>query len=114
MAELRALEEIDALERELQDRFGVLPEVVSNLVYLLKTKALCRDAGVKGVAVERDQVALSSNRPLTAAEIQQVQGLGLPARAQGGRIWLAMNRDWRRNLVCLLELFAGRGARSDS
>ena len=113
MAELRALDEIGALEHELQDRFGALPEVVSNLVYLLKIKALCRDAGVKGVAVERDQVALSSNRPLTAAEIQQVQGLGLPARAQGGRIWLAMNRDWRRNLVCLLELFAGRGARSD-
>lgn len=103
MAELRDLADIEALERELEDRFGALPEPVSHLVYMLKVKALCRACGIKAVGVERDQIALTYESPLTPGQVRALEGLGLPLRAQGGRVWLAMIRDWQRNLVRILE-----------
>jgi len=109
MAEMRDLEEIRGLEAELADRFGSLPEPVSNLIMILRVKAFCRRAGIKGVGVEPGQIALNSHEPLTPRQIRAVDDLALPAKARGGRIWLDMTRDWRRNLLRILErLVQGR------
>lgn len=108
MAELRDLEEITSLERELRDRFGAMPEQVENLLLMLRVKALCRITDIKSVGVEQDQLALSCSEPLAPADIHAVDDLALPARARGGRIWLAITRDWRRNLVRILQLLVER------
>ncbi|MCD6303242.1 MAG: DEAD/DEAH box helicase, partial [Anaerolineae bacterium] len=112
MAELRELDGIVELERELQDRFGSLPEPVANLIMVLRVRALCRAAGIQGVGVEQDRLALSCHEPLSPTEVRAVDDLALPARARGGRIWLNMTRDWRRNLVRILECLAQRRSRT--
>ena len=58
MADLRSLEEVDSLEEEFKDRFGELPEAVSNLLYQIKVKLLAERAGLSSISSENGQLVL--------------------------------------------------------
>jgi transcription-repair coupling factor (superfamily II helicase) len=58
MADLRRLEEVDSLEEEFKDRFGELPEAVTNLLYQIKVKLLAERAGLASVSSENGQLVL--------------------------------------------------------
>ena len=58
IADLRDETEIDALTSEFQDRFGELPEMVSNLFYQMRVKLRAEGSGLSAVSWESGQVIL--------------------------------------------------------
>jgi transcription-repair coupling factor (superfamily II helicase) len=61
LAGVVALEGINEMAKELEDRFGSMPEPVANLLYQLKLKLLAMDAGVKSVVTEVGQIVIRAD-----------------------------------------------------
>lgn len=61
LAGVAALEGINEMAKELEDRFGTMPEPVANLLYQLKLKLLAMDAGVKSVVTEVGQIVIRAD-----------------------------------------------------
>ncbi|RME40901.1 MAG: transcription-repair coupling factor, partial [Caldilineae bacterium] len=107
MANLNTLEEVESMGRELEDRFGALPEPVVNLMYQLKLKVLCRAAGVRYVSTEGGQVVIR------AETLENVDRPGLQRRLSAGvrvgrrQIWIPLHDDaaqWQGELEKALTL----------
>jgi transcription-repair coupling factor (superfamily II helicase) len=58
IADLRSLAEIDAIFEEFNDRFGIPPKPVRNLLFQLKIKILAELANIASVNVENNQIVL--------------------------------------------------------
>ncbi len=54
--------EADDMAQELRDRFGPLPEPVKTLLYVVRVRALAREAGVQSVQTEDGQIVLRMTR----------------------------------------------------
>jgi transcription-repair coupling factor (superfamily II helicase) len=59
LARMEALDEIDAFEEELEDRFGTVPDQASTLLFLARLQALARAADVRQVRAGPKGVALT-------------------------------------------------------
>ena len=46
------------MAQELRDRFGLLPEPVETLLYVVRVRALAREAGVQSVQTEDGQIVV--------------------------------------------------------
>jgi transcription-repair coupling factor (superfamily II helicase) len=109
MAGVTTIEEIERLGRELQDRFGTLPEEAENLLYLLRLKVLATAAGVQVVTTEgsRPVIGLGS-----VGEVKRRREKGrLPpgARLVNDRLVLPTSlkhENWRRELEDTLKAMA--------
>jgi transcription-repair coupling factor (superfamily II helicase) len=103
LAELGSMAEIDEIEAELADRFGLLPPPAQNLMYQLRLKALARAAGVEAIGVEAGRLALrSGGRDYSNREQLKSQ---LPSWVVVGRrdLWLELGSGWRERLNTALE-----------
>jgi transcription-repair coupling factor (superfamily II helicase) len=58
LADLRYCSEIEPLKEEFLDRFGKIPEEVSNLFYQIEVKLLSEQAGLSSISVEGKQIVL--------------------------------------------------------
>jgi transcription-repair coupling factor (superfamily II helicase) len=58
IADLRSLAEIDAIFEEFNDRFGIPPKPVRNLLFQLKIKILAELSNISSVNVENNQIVL--------------------------------------------------------
>jgi transcription-repair coupling factor (superfamily II helicase) len=58
LADRHSLHELGNLQEEFIDRFGPLPDSVSNMFIQMKIKILCEKAGLKSIGVENNQIAL--------------------------------------------------------
>ena len=103
LAELGSMAQIDEMEQELADRFGLLPEPAQNLMYQLRLKALARDAGVGTIVTEKGYLVLR------ASGLKYPDRKGLQ-RVLGGRsvvsyrdVRLPQGRGWREELVAVLK-----------
>jgi transcription-repair coupling factor (superfamily II helicase) len=74
LADINNLKEIDNMARELEDRFGEIPETVANLLYQLKLKVLALEAGVKSIITEAGQIIIRADT------LEQVDRPGLQRR----------------------------------
>ncbi|MZP29297.1 transcription-repair coupling factor [Heliobacterium undosum] len=54
----RTVDQVEALEEEMEDRFGDLPEPVENLVRLSRIKAYGQQAGVSAVQQEKEELRI--------------------------------------------------------
>jgi transcription-repair coupling factor (superfamily II helicase) len=61
LAGITTVEGINDMAKELEDRFGELPEPVANLLYQLKLKVLALEAGVKSVSTEVGQIVIRAD-----------------------------------------------------
>ncbi len=61
MAGITTLKGIGEIAKELEDRFGDLPEPVANLLYQLKLKLLALEGGVEAVVTEIGQILVRAN-----------------------------------------------------
>jgi transcription-repair coupling factor (superfamily II helicase) len=61
LAGISTLSGIDDMARELEDRFGDLPEPVANLLYQLRLKWLGMEAGVKSIITETGQIIIRAD-----------------------------------------------------
>jgi transcription-repair coupling factor (superfamily II helicase) len=68
LARVEHIEEVDEVARELQDRFGPLPEPVENLLYMVKIKVLAMRADVSAVSTQGRQIVIKPQRGTSPAE----------------------------------------------
>jgi transcription-repair coupling factor (superfamily II helicase) len=103
-AGLTTLEGIESLEAELVDRFGALPEAVSNLFYQVRVKVLGLQAGVQAVAQEDEQLVVRADSLASMDRTELQRRLKGTARVSVRQVWLQIDpaADWRKNLVCVL------------
>ena len=109
MAGVTTIEEIQRMQRELEDRFGALPEPAENLLYLLRLKVLATAAGVQVVTTE-------GNRPViglgSVGEVKRRREKGhLPTEAKVVNDHLVLptsleHPTWRRQLEETLRAMA--------
>ncbi len=109
LADLRSLDEIDALAEEFVDRFGPLPGETSNLFYQLKVKILAERAGLASISGEGGQIVLRYP-PLPNGEASRpLPDLGGDVRTGKNALWLPLSASngWMDKLLDVLrELIA--------
>jgi len=107
MAEMASQEELAALRKELEDRFGELPEAAENLLYQLRVKILAQGAGVDAVAMEGGVLTVG----IFLGEDTRALELHPRARYSRGRLYIPAGsdpEDWKPDLEGLLETLASR------
>jgi len=70
LARVQHVEEVEDMARELEDRFGPLPQPVVNLLYVVRIKVLAANAGVSSVYPQGRQVVMKP-RDVIASEAKQ-------------------------------------------
>ncbi len=107
IADLNSLADVEAMELEIQDRFGELPQPLQNLLYQIRIKILAKSAGVESIVQNKQQMVLHA-RWLGRADRQALQRLLGPAVRVGRRdIWLAVDNGWQKRLENLLRQLQG-------
>jgi transcription-repair coupling factor (superfamily II helicase) len=70
LARVQHIDEVEDMGRELEDRFGPLPQPVENLLYVVKIKVLARNVGVSSVYTQGRQIVIKP-RDVIASEAKQ-------------------------------------------
>lgn len=111
MADLRHLDELDALAEEFHDRFGPPPEAVHHLFLQLKIKLLAEKAAVTYVGVENGQLTLRFAQEQVPDDLPP---LDPKVRVGKTALWLPYSRDesWADILLRTLEALAAYRASS--
>jgi transcription-repair coupling factor (superfamily II helicase) len=73
LAKVEHTDEVGDIAKELQDRFGPLPEPVENLLYIVKIKVLAIRAKVSSISTQGRQIVI---RPRTADSPLKIRGVG--------------------------------------
>jgi transcription-repair coupling factor (superfamily II helicase) len=113
LAGLTSEQEIEDMESELEDRFGLLPVEVQDLFYQLRLKLYALDAGVKTVTTEEGQVVVRADSLEELDRSWLQRRLGDRARVARRAVWLPLdegdpeggseNERWRTTLVAVLQ-----------
>jgi transcription-repair coupling factor (superfamily II helicase) len=112
MAEIGSEQDLDSLRRELEDRFGSLPDAAENLLYQLRVKILAQMAGVDPVAMEGGTIILgiALGEEAGAAEIHS------RARYSKKRLYIpvaAEQDEWKPELIGILLRLVKRNERKE-
>jgi transcription-repair coupling factor (superfamily II helicase) len=59
------------MARELEDRFGPLPEPVKNLLYIVKIKVLAMRAEVSSISTQGRQIVIKPQEAVIASQAKQ-------------------------------------------
>jgi transcription-repair coupling factor (superfamily II helicase) len=103
IADVSTLDEIDALAEEFGDRFGPMPESVSNLLYQMRVKLLAGEAGLTQISMEGNQMILRFPEGVVPLEIAELRS---KVRVGKSAYWVRYNpeaRDWPDLLISILE-----------
>jgi len=111
IADLRDESEIDAVASEFNDRFGLLPEMVQNLLYQMRVKLRAEAVGLASVSMENGQILLRYPPPPDGEPAPRLQDLGPDIRGGKNAYWLTFARespaghspDWPERLLQVLE-----------
>ena len=72
IADTTDLDGLSAVEEEIRDRFGMLPDPGRHLLDLRRIRLLAGDAGIDTATVRKRQVVFEFRRPLTRGDIQRL------------------------------------------
>lgn len=105
LAEIRNLDQVDALRGEFADRFGPLPREVEELFYQLKVKLLAETVGVVSVHSEGNQIVLKYPTLPEDAPPRVVPYAAPDVRVSKNaiRVMRPSEGDWRPRLLEVLE-----------
>ncbi len=103
IASLTREEDLNALRRELRDRFGPLPEEVENLLYVVRVKLLAQAAGVERIGREGDLLAVRAR----TSQALPPRDLGEGVRVGRQAIYIPIDEHWRARLARVLERMRG-------
>jgi transcription-repair coupling factor (superfamily II helicase) len=100
-------EELDAVLRSMQDRYGHAPSQLDNLAYSLRVKLRGQRLGLRGVVAEAHDIVIRVD-PERYLDVEQL------GRRMAGRISIGPNRikmrrqgeDWKEDLLILLQEMA--------
>jgi transcription-repair coupling factor (superfamily II helicase) len=109
LADLTDKSALDALAAEFTDRFGPLPEMISNLFYQMQVKLLAEAAGLVSVGMESGQIVLRYPPAPEGKERKHLPDLGPGIRGGKNAYWCQFGEetDWRGRL---LEVLARLGS----
>jgi transcription-repair coupling factor (superfamily II helicase) len=102
LANTHSQQDIDALEEEFNDRFGLPPEQVRNLFFQLKVKLLAEKAGLATISSENGQLVLRFPEGINPS---QFINLGPFVRVGKTALWMPHSGvpEWADHLVEVLE-----------
>jgi transcription-repair coupling factor (superfamily II helicase) len=105
IADLRDLSEINALASEFNDRFGLLPEMLQNLLYQMRVKLLAEEIGLASISMENGQILLKYPPAPEGSSPLRLPDLGPATRSGKNAYWLTFGRepDWPARLLEVLE-----------
>ena len=102
---LIALDEIEAIENELKDRFGPLPETAQNLLYQLRLKVVAIHAQVEAIVAEHRELVIRSEalEQVDREALQRALGERIAVRRREVRLPLGAEKVWKAELSRTLE-----------
>ena len=106
LTKVREPEEVEDIKEELRDRFGPLPEVVDNLLYLVDLKLLAGKAGAESITQSGGTITLALREAVGGAGLALEKALGPLVRVGNQQIHLRVRRGedrWKVDLVRSLE-----------
>jgi len=103
IADVTSLDDIDALAEEFGDRFGPMPESVSNLLYQMRIKLMAGEVGLISISIEGNQMILRFPEGVIP-----VQRNDLSSQVRVGKFayWVRFDpegQDWPDLLAGILE-----------
>ena len=104
IADLRDESEIDAIASEFNDRFGMLPEILQNLLYQMRIKLRAEKIGLVSVIMENGQIVLRYPPAADGSPPLRLRDLGPAIRTGKNAYWLTFGRepDWPQRLLEVL------------
>jgi transcription-repair coupling factor (superfamily II helicase) len=107
MAGLVNEEEVGAMARELEDRFGQLTEPVANLIYQLRLKVLAMESDVQAINVDSGQIVIKAEGLETLDRAGLQRRVGPQTRVTRRQIWMPLHPNpaiWQAELEKILRL----------
>ncbi|MCQ3932398.1 MAG: transcription-repair coupling factor [Chloroflexi bacterium] len=98
--------ELDAMQAELQDRFGAMPKPVEGLLTQLRIKLLAQQAGATAVATENGRLHIKLPYLGSIDRVALQNYVGEVVRVSRTAIWFPQNmpeQEWRPLLVDILR-----------
>lgn len=105
LADLTDEAALDALAAEFTDRFGSIPEMVTNLFYQVKIKLIAERAGLISVSNENGQIVLRYPPSKYSQSTKRLPDLGREVRGGKNAYWCSFGRDadWKTKLIGTLD-----------
>ena len=105
LADLTDKAALEALAAEFTDRFGPLPEMITNLFYQMRVKLLAEKVGLISIGMESGQIVLRFPASPEGTESKRLPDLGPGIRGGKNAYWCLFGRDanWQERLLELLE-----------
>lgn len=88
MAVLSTFESVDAMQAELHDRFGVLPEPVTYLLEMVRLKAHARERGFTAISLVENEWILKTERTMTPNRVALFKRFKGAVRVELGTVWI--------------------------
>ena len=104
MSNNSSIDSIHSLSAELRDRFGPVPEVLKNLIYILLLKHKANDALVESFTMKNGSIVIKLNVNIGGARLALQRYIGDLANVGNIQISMPYGHGWRDNLVELLDL----------
>ena len=105
LADLTDKAALEALAAEFTDRFGPLPEMITNLFYQMRVKLLAEKVGLISIGMESGQIVLRFPASPEGTESKRLPDRGPGIRGGKNAYWCLFGRDanWQERLLELLE-----------
>ena len=105
LADLTDKSALEALAAEFTDRFGPLPEMITNLFYQMQVKLLAEAAGLVSIGMESGQIVLRYPASPEGTESKRLPDLGPGIRGGKNAYWCLFGKDtdWQVRLLEVLE-----------
>jgi transcription-repair coupling factor (superfamily II helicase) len=101
LADLTDESALEALSAEFTDRFGPLPEMVTNLFFQMQVKLRAEKGGLASISMESSQIVLHYPIPPEGAEVKRLPNLGPGVRMGKNAYWCMFGKepDWQERLL---------------
>jgi transcription-repair coupling factor (superfamily II helicase) len=100
---------LEALMAEFRDRFGQLPEMVTNLIFQVQVKLRAEKAGLFSVGMESGLIVLRFPPPADGIEVKRFPDLGPGIRGGKNAYWCLFGKEtnWQERLLDILQVLSG-------
>ena len=106
LTRVKGRSEVDDAREEMRDRFGPLPEVVDNLLYLVELKLLGGEAAVDFIVQKGATVTFTLQDEVGGARLALEKALGPQVRVGNTQVHVGVRQagdDWKEGLATILE-----------